>query len=142
MRRWADFPEVFEAGQIIAQAREMRPDIPIVARAHSVDEVEHLKGLGADIVVSAERELGRGMLKRLGEIAPDTLDLANRADLPAIETPRQNSRSRSSQRPSNRAGRFSRNAATPSMKSRLYVSTGQKHALVAARNQVCNAALN
>jgi CPA2 family monovalent cation:H+ antiporter-2 len=80
-------PEVFEAGQIIAQAREMRPDIPIVARAHSVDEVEHLKGLGADIVVSAERELGRGMLKRLGEIAPDTLDLANRADLPAIETP-------------------------------------------------------
>jgi len=80
-------PDVFEAGQIIAQAREAKPDIPIVARAHSDDEVEHLKGLGADIVVHAERELGRGMLKRLGEIAPDALKEARRAERPARETP-------------------------------------------------------
>jgi len=79
-------PEAFEAGQIISQARAAKPDIKIVARAHSDAEVEHLKGLGADIVVNAERELGRGLLKRLGEIAPDALRPTIRAESPDNET--------------------------------------------------------
>jgi len=65
--------QAFESGQIVEQAREANPAIKIVARAHSDDEVEHLTGLGADIVVNAEREVGRGLLTRLGQIAPEAL---------------------------------------------------------------------
>jgi len=58
-------PEAFEAGQIVQQARAANPGIRIIARAHSDAEVDHLKGLGADIVIMGEREIARGMIEEL-----------------------------------------------------------------------------
>ncbi|MDU1048623.1 MAG: hypothetical protein E7A45_11565, partial [Staphylococcus epidermidis] len=43
----------------------------IVARAHSDAEVEHLKSLGADVVIMGEREIARGMIEELDTRPPD-----------------------------------------------------------------------
>ncbi|MBR0852113.1 Kef family K(+) transporter [Bradyrhizobium diazoefficiens] len=58
-------PEAFEAGQIVQQARAANPDIRIIARAHADAEVDHLMGLGADVVIMGEREIARGMIEEL-----------------------------------------------------------------------------
>lgn len=55
-------PEPFEAGQIIAQAKAMNPDLTVIARAHFDSAVEHLKELGADHVIMGEREMALAML--------------------------------------------------------------------------------
>jgi len=55
-------PEGFEGGAIAERARKMRPDIQIIARAHSDAEVEHLEKLGAGHVVMGERETAAKML--------------------------------------------------------------------------------
>ena len=49
-------PEGFEGGAIAERAKKLNEALPIVARAHSDDEVEHLCRLGADHVVMGERE--------------------------------------------------------------------------------------
>ncbi|WP_224548153.1 YbaL family putative K(+) efflux transporter [Mesorhizobium sp. CA16] len=56
-------PNAFEAGQIVLRARTANPAINVIARAHSDAEVEHLKGLGADIVIMGEREIARGIVE-------------------------------------------------------------------------------
>ncbi|PBC08007.1 YbaL family putative K(+) efflux transporter [Mesorhizobium sp. WSM3859] len=56
-------PNAFEAGQIVLRARAANPAINVIARAHSDAEVEHLKGLGADIVIMGEREIARGIVE-------------------------------------------------------------------------------
>lgn len=61
-RLFVTIPEVFEAGQIVQQARAARPDLEIFARAHSVDCVRHLDKLGATLTVSGEEEIARRML--------------------------------------------------------------------------------
>ncbi|WP_181703573.1 cation:proton antiporter [Chthonobacter albigriseus] len=58
-------PESFEAGQVVEQARKANPGILIIGRAHSDAEVDHLTGLGADVVIMGEREIARGMLDRV-----------------------------------------------------------------------------
>ena len=58
-------PNAFEAGQIILRARTANPDIYVIARAHSDDEVEHLKKLGADTVIMGEREIARGIVEEV-----------------------------------------------------------------------------
>lgn len=58
-------PEAFEAGQIVQQARAANPGIKIIARAHSDAEVDHLKSLGADIVIMGEREIALGIIQNL-----------------------------------------------------------------------------
>ncbi len=58
-------PDAFESGQIAAQARAANPELRIVARAHSGAEANHIASLGADVVVKAEREIARGMVRRL-----------------------------------------------------------------------------
>lgn len=63
-------PEPFEAGQIISQARAIRKDLTIIARAHYDSAVEHLANLGADHVIMGEREMALAMLERSGAIAP------------------------------------------------------------------------
>jgi CPA2 family monovalent cation:H+ antiporter-2 len=55
-------PEGFEAGGIAEVARKLRPDLTIVARAHSSDEVKHLLDHGADKVVMGEEEIARQMV--------------------------------------------------------------------------------
>jgi CPA2 family monovalent cation:H+ antiporter-2 len=58
-------PEAFEAGQIVQQARAANPAIQIIARAHSDAEVEHLKSLGADLIIMGEREIALGIIQNL-----------------------------------------------------------------------------
>jgi monovalent cation:H+ antiporter-2, CPA2 family len=58
-------PEAFEAGQIVQQARAANPSIQIIARAHSDAEVEHLRTLGADVVIMGEREIALGIIQNL-----------------------------------------------------------------------------
>jgi CPA2 family monovalent cation:H+ antiporter-2 len=60
-------PEAFEAGQIVQQARAANPGIKIIARAHSDAEVEHLRSLGADLIIMGEREIALGIIHNLFE---------------------------------------------------------------------------
>jgi CPA2 family monovalent cation:H+ antiporter-2 len=55
-------PDAFEGGQVVAQARQTNPALPIVARAHSEEEIEHLKKHGATVVVMGEHEIAKAML--------------------------------------------------------------------------------
>ena len=56
-------PEGFEGGVIAERARAINPELPIIARAHSDQEVEQLLRLGADHVVLGERETAAGMVR-------------------------------------------------------------------------------
>ena len=58
-------PEGFEAGVIAQHARQRNPDIQILARAHSDEEVDHLEKIGADHVVMGEHEIARRLLELL-----------------------------------------------------------------------------
>jgi CPA2 family monovalent cation:H+ antiporter-2 len=62
--RWlfVAIPDAFEAGQIVNQAREQNPELPIIARAHSDAEVDHLTEHGATHTIMGEREIALGML--------------------------------------------------------------------------------
>ncbi len=75
-------PNPFEAGQVVAKARAANTALKIVARAHSDEEVTHLKSLGADEIIMGERELAQAMLMR----ARDALKLLVP---PAAEPPAQ-----------------------------------------------------
>ncbi|MBW8269292.1 YbaL family putative K(+) efflux transporter [Caldovatus aquaticus] len=61
-RLFVTVPEAFEAGQVVEQARTANPAIEIIARAHSDEEVEYLRRLGADLIVMGEREIAHRML--------------------------------------------------------------------------------
>jgi monovalent cation:H+ antiporter-2, CPA2 family len=50
---------------VVAQAHGINPDLVIYARAHSDAEVEHLSGLGADVVIMGEREIARGIIDEI-----------------------------------------------------------------------------
>jgi CPA2 family monovalent cation:H+ antiporter-2 len=56
-------PNAFEAGQAVEQTRRQNPKALIVARAHSDEEEEYLKGIGADVVILGEREIAMGMVE-------------------------------------------------------------------------------
>ena len=59
-------PDAFEAGTIVERARAANPSAPIIARAHSEAEHQHLARLGATHTVLGERELAREMLRKAG----------------------------------------------------------------------------
>ena len=59
-------PNAFEAGTIVEQARAANPSLPIIARAHSEAEQEHLTRLGATHTIIGERELALEMLRKAG----------------------------------------------------------------------------
>jgi CPA2 family monovalent cation:H+ antiporter-2 len=63
-------PNAFEAGQAVEQGRRENPKLRIVARAHSDEEAEYLRNLGADHVIIGEREIGLGMLDFSEENGP------------------------------------------------------------------------
>jgi len=58
-------PDAFEGGQVVEQARAINPLLPIIARAHSQAEIEHLKRHGATIVVMGEHEIAKAMLEEI-----------------------------------------------------------------------------
>lgn len=62
--RWLllTIPNGFEAGEIVTAAREKRPAIEILARAHHDEEVNYITERGANQVVMGEREIANSML--------------------------------------------------------------------------------
>jgi monovalent cation:H+ antiporter-2, CPA2 family len=75
-------PDAFEGGQVVAQARERNAALPIIARAHSETEIEHLKKHGATVVVMAEHEAAKAMLAAIpaaGTPRPPTLPTSGQA---------------------------------------------------------------
>lgn len=60
-------PDAFEGGQVVAKARSARPDLLIIARAHSDEEVAHLKLHGANVVIMGEEEIAKAMLAQIGD---------------------------------------------------------------------------
>jgi CPA2 family monovalent cation:H+ antiporter-2 len=56
-------PEAFEGGQAVMQARAANPDLLIIARAHSEEEVLHLKKHGASTVIMGELEIAKAMVE-------------------------------------------------------------------------------
>ena len=62
-------PEGFEAGAICEAARKLRPDLSVIARAHSDAQFAHLVEHGCDKVVLGEREIARQMLELIGASA-------------------------------------------------------------------------
>ena len=61
--RWLllTIPNGYEAGEIVTAAREKRPTIEIIARAHHDDEVDYIMARGANRVVMGEREIAQSM---------------------------------------------------------------------------------
>jgi monovalent cation:H+ antiporter-2, CPA2 family len=61
--RWliTAIPNALESGSIIEEARALNPNLQIIARAHSDEEVEHLTQYGANLVIMGEREIARGI---------------------------------------------------------------------------------
>lgn len=55
-------PDAFESGQVVEQARKANAALLIIARAHSQEEIEHLKRHGASIVVMGEHEIAKTMI--------------------------------------------------------------------------------
>jgi CPA2 family monovalent cation:H+ antiporter-2 len=52
----------FEAGQATEQARKSNAKALIVAQAQSDEEAEHLKAMGANVVIMGEREIAMGIV--------------------------------------------------------------------------------
>ncbi|MFB0873406.1 MULTISPECIES: YbaL family putative K(+) efflux transporter [unclassified Sphingobium] len=59
-------PEGFEGGAIHEHARHLNPNLNVIARAHSDEEVAHLESLGVPHIVMGERELASRMLTLCG----------------------------------------------------------------------------
>jgi len=63
-------PAGFEAGAILQHARILNPQVPVIARAHSADEVAHLERAGVDHVVMGERETANRMMELSAAMPP------------------------------------------------------------------------
>ncbi len=60
-------PDAFEGGQVVQQARAIDPALPIIARAHSEAEIEHLMKHGANLVVMGEHEIAKAMIENIDD---------------------------------------------------------------------------
>jgi len=58
-------PDAFEGGQVIEQARQVNAGLPIIARAHSQAEIDHLTKFGANTVIMGELEMAKAMVADL-----------------------------------------------------------------------------
>jgi CPA2 family monovalent cation:H+ antiporter-2 len=59
-------PDAFEGGQIVAKARALSASLPIIARAHSEEEIAHLRHHGANVVIMGEQEIAKAMIAQIG----------------------------------------------------------------------------
>ena len=71
IRLFVAIPGSFEAGQVCQQARSDNATLPIVARAHSDAEVEHLSRCGATLTIMGEAEIARAMLSMCQNLQAD-----------------------------------------------------------------------
>jgi CPA2 family monovalent cation:H+ antiporter-2 len=62
-RLYVTIAEVFEAGQVVQQARAASRRLAIIVRAHTDVGVDHLNALGADLTVMGEREIAYRMIE-------------------------------------------------------------------------------
>jgi CPA2 family monovalent cation:H+ antiporter-2 len=62
-------PNAFEGGQIVAKARAISLTLPIIARAHSEEEIAHLKHHGANSVIMGEQEIAKAMIAQIGDVS-------------------------------------------------------------------------
>ena len=74
-------PDVFEARRIVLAARQLSPDIKILARAHNEDEIEYFQGNDVDLAVSGAHEIGRRMAKYVAELGSTEKPEINHPDL-------------------------------------------------------------
>jgi CPA2 family monovalent cation:H+ antiporter-2 len=58
-------PDAFEGGQVVQQARAISAELPIIARAHSEAEIEHLLKHGASLVIMGEHEIAKAMIDNI-----------------------------------------------------------------------------
>src|SRR5436305_670541 len=56
-------PDGFEGGQVVEQARAVNARLTIIARAHSEEEIEHLKRHGASKVIMGEQLIAHAMIE-------------------------------------------------------------------------------
>ncbi|WP_374367777.1 YbaL family putative K(+) efflux transporter [Dongia sp.] len=63
-RLFVAIDNAFEAGQAVEQARAANPDLKIIARAFSAEEVDHLRQNGADRIVIGSEAIASGMLEK------------------------------------------------------------------------------
>jgi CPA2 family monovalent cation:H+ antiporter-2 len=64
-------PDAFESGQVVEQARRINPSLPIIVRAHSFAQEEHVMRYGATRIVMGEQEIARAMFAAVPD-APRT----------------------------------------------------------------------
>ncbi|HET9934952.1 MAG TPA: YbaL family putative K(+) efflux transporter [Methyloceanibacter sp.] len=75
-------PDAFEGGQVVQQARAVNSSLPIIARAHFEEEIDHLKRHGANVVVMGEHEIAKSMLVNIAEVAPKRAGYPRQATKP------------------------------------------------------------
>jgi CPA2 family monovalent cation:H+ antiporter-2 len=75
-------PDAFEGGQVVQQAHAINPRLPIIARAHSEEEIDYLRRHGATLVVMGEHEIAKAMLDNVAELAMIEQALAAGAPTP------------------------------------------------------------
>ena len=81
-------PEAFEGGQTVLQARRVNPQLRIIARAHSDEEVDYLKENGASIVIMGEFEIAKAMIEDVREVVPAVKEgVAEKEARPPMSTP-------------------------------------------------------
>ena len=54
--------------RVTKRVRGWVPDLPIIARAHSEEEIDYLRRHGASVVVMGEHEIAKAMLDTVAEI--------------------------------------------------------------------------
>ena len=54
--------DAFEGGHVVERARRVNAALPIIARAHSDEEVAHLQRHGATTVIMGEQEIAKAMI--------------------------------------------------------------------------------
>jgi CPA2 family monovalent cation:H+ antiporter-2 len=80
--------DAFEAGQVVEQAREINAGLRIIARAHSEEEIEHLRKHGASTVIMGEHLIGHAMIadaRTAGLLAAEAVTPA--AEPPTVDAP-------------------------------------------------------
>lgn len=70
-------PDAYEAGQVVQQAHRFNLRLPIIARAGTPAEGEHLKGFGATTIIEAQEQVGLALIAALPKPpAPDLPPIA------------------------------------------------------------------
>jgi CPA2 family monovalent cation:H+ antiporter-2 len=70
-------PDAFEGGQVVQQARAISAELPIIARAHSEAEIEHLLKHGASLVIMGEHEIAKAMIENINRAGSTIAPIAS-----------------------------------------------------------------